>query len=119
MLDNTDIKTVLVILNNDDYANHLSRQVGEMGHESSRARTISEAIEQTKTNDFYAVVFCKSLPEGANAGLKYALELMESGTRLGFYSPHKNVPPKYEDLMDNCVMIDPMKPVEGLQVLLQ
>jgi len=118
MPDDADVNRVLVLLNNDDYAEHISRHIGEMGHTSSRARTISEAREQIGEEDFYAIIFCRSLPDGPNAGLEYAQEIMETDMKLGFYSPHKNVPPKYKDLMDNCVLIEPMRPIEGLQVLL-
>ena len=121
-----NVKSVLILLNDRGYSSSLSWSIIGLDHSPITVSTIAGAKSYIARGGITAMVFSGHVPEHGkviqeNLGLKYALTIMDEKPHigLGFYSAIRSVPPEYNRILDNCVIIDPLSPNKGLLELLK
>ena len=130
MPEDTDVKTVLILLNDPDNSKSIFNEVGELGHSPIEVGDIETARKHIKDYTIDVVIFSQNVYETQeqrdalptdNAGFEFASELKEQHPtiRRGYYAFTRVAPPQYQNILDAGYFIPHCNQEEGLQNLLK
>ena len=126
MSEDTDVKTVLILLNDSDNSSSVFDRVVELGHSPIEVEDIETARRHIEDYDIDAVIFSQNVYETQeqrdslptkDAGFKFASELKEQHPtiRRGYYAFARVAPQQYQDILDAGYFIPHCNQEKGLQ----